>query len=214
MTARPDFWARRKAAVQAEAEAEARARDSAKEAQARAELEAKDDADILAELDLPDPDLLQLGDDVRGFMSSAVPERLRRRALRRLWRLNPILANLDGLNDYDTDFTDAAFLTGDVPTTYQVGKGLLAHVKEMARQADAAAPGETADPAPGDPDEDASGEAEVRAETRSEALDDPAAGTPSEPQADAAMRQEIQQDQSDTRFVAAPRRRMRFVYQG
>ncbi|MFD2856769.1 DUF3306 domain-containing protein [Seohaeicola zhoushanensis] len=85
---------------------------------------------------MPDPDRLEPGDDIVRYMARAVPERIRRRALRKLWTLNPVLANLDGLNDYDDDYTQVA--TGPVSTTYQVGKGLLAHVKELARQAEAA----------------------------------------------------------------------------
>jgi hypothetical protein len=38
-------------------------------------------------------------------MKQAVPEELRRLALRKLWRSDPVLANVDGLNDYDLDYT-------------------------------------------------------------------------------------------------------------
>ena len=102
----------------------------------QAELEAREDAEILAELDLPDPDTLEAGDDVVAFMARAVPERLRRRALRRLWRVNPVLANLDGLNDYDEDFNVTARDTGAVRTAYKVGKGMLAHIEALAREAE------------------------------------------------------------------------------
>jgi hypothetical protein len=37
-------------------------------------------------------------------MREGVPEALRNRALRKLWLSDPVLANLDGLNDYDEDF--------------------------------------------------------------------------------------------------------------
>lgn len=135
MSAPRDFWSRRRAAVEAEEAAAREAVAAEAEAVELAEREAKDDAEILAELDLPDPDTLKAGDDVVAFMSRAVPERLRRRALRRLWTLNPVLANLDGLNDYDDDYS---VVSGEaVTTTYQVGKGMLAHIEEMARQAEA-----------------------------------------------------------------------------
>ena len=136
MNAPQDFWSRRKAGVLAEREAEhaeAEARDLQSEL---AEREAKEDAEILAELNLPDPDQLQLGDDVRAFMEQAVPDRLRRRALRRLWRMNPVLANVDGLIEYGEDFTDSATVIENLQTTYQVGKGMLAHIEELARQAE------------------------------------------------------------------------------
>ncbi len=136
MTQPHDFWSRRKAAVQAETEAEAIAVEQQTIAAQQAELEEKSDAEILAEFNLPDPDQLQVGDDVSGFMAKAVPDRLRRRALRRLWRLNPVLANVDGLVDYGEDFTDAACVIENLQTAYQVGKGMLAHIEALAAEED------------------------------------------------------------------------------
>ncbi len=136
MTERADFWSRRKAAVQAEAEAEIAAVEAQVLSEQHAGLEKKTDAEILAEFDLPDPDALQPGDDVSGFMAKAVPDRLRRRALRRLWRLNPVLANVDGLVDYGEDYTDAACVIENLQTAYQVGKGMLAHVEALAAKAE------------------------------------------------------------------------------
>jgi len=131
-----DFWSRRKAAVQAEADAEVVAAEEQAIAEQQAELEEKTDAEILAEFNLPDPDQLQAGDDVSGFMAKAVPDRLRRRALRRLWRLNPVLANVDGLVDYGEDYTDATCVIENIQTAYQVGKGMLAHVEALATEAE------------------------------------------------------------------------------
>jgi hypothetical protein len=54
---------------------------------------------------LPEIESLGRDDDFTVFLGEGVPEALRRRALRHLWRLDPVLANLDGLNDYDEDFT-------------------------------------------------------------------------------------------------------------
>ena len=136
MTRTRDFWSRRKAAVQAESEAEALAAEDQIIAAQQAELEEKSDAELLAEFDLPDPDMLQPGDDVSGFMARAIPERLRRRALRRLWRLNPVLANVDGLVDYGEDYTDASCVIKNIQTAYQVGKGMLAHVEALAAEAE------------------------------------------------------------------------------
>ncbi|MEM9785681.1 MAG: DUF3306 domain-containing protein [Pseudomonadota bacterium] len=124
-----DFWSRRKAKVAQEAAAEV-------EESAKPDPEMSDE-EVLAALDLPDPDTLSLGDDIKGFMSKAVPDHLRRKALRRLWRLNPVLANVDGLVDYGDDFTDSATVIEGMQTAYQVGKGMYAHVQEMARQAEA-----------------------------------------------------------------------------
>ena len=131
MSASLDRWSRRRAAVQAEAEAEALAQQQADVAERQAELAEKTDAEILAELDLPDPETLQPGDDFSGFMQAAVPEHLRKQALRRLWRSNPVLANVDNLVDYGEDFTKEGALGKAVKTADQVGKGILNKVEEI-----------------------------------------------------------------------------------
>jgi hypothetical protein len=127
-----DFWSKRKAAVEAETDAEVAV---AHEAALEASTAEKTDAEILEELGLPDPDSMEEGDDFSAFMKDLVPARIKTRALRKLWRLNPVLANIDGLVDYGEDFTDAAMVIENMQTTYQVGKGMMAHVKELARQA-------------------------------------------------------------------------------
>ncbi len=53
---------------------------------------------------LPDIDSLDGDSDYTAFLREGVPEDLKHRALRKLWRSDPVLANLDGLNDYDEDF--------------------------------------------------------------------------------------------------------------
>ncbi|MDE0303623.1 MAG: DUF3306 domain-containing protein [Albidovulum sp.] len=135
MTEGNDFWSRRKAAVKAEAKADRQAEELARQAGTQEQLEEKSDDEILAELKLPDPDALQAGDDFSAFMAKAVPDRLRRRALRRLWLTNPVLANLDELLEYGEDYTDAATVVENLQTAYQVGKGMLAHVEKMADDA-------------------------------------------------------------------------------
>lgn len=129
-----DFWSRRKARVEAEEAEEARRTEAAEVEAKQKELAEKTDAEILEELGLPDPDRLEPGQDIAGFMNKAVPERLRGRAMRQLWRLNPVLANLDGLNDYDDDFTNAVTDAPGVKTAYKVGKGLLRHVQALEAQ--------------------------------------------------------------------------------
>lgn len=128
-----NMWSRRRAAVQAEAEAEKRTAETKVTARQRAELSRQSDAEILDKLDLKDPGQMQAGDDFAAFMKDEVPQRLRRRALRTLWRSNPTLACLDDLVEYNEDFK-AEWTGGVVRTAYQVGKGMLAHVQEMERQ--------------------------------------------------------------------------------
>ena len=133
-----DFWERRKAAVRAEDAAEERAKIAADDAEEQARLSQMSDEEVLRELDLPDPDSLVEGDDFSAFLKRTVPERIRLRALRRLWTTNPVLANLDGLIDYGEDFTDAATVIENLQTAYRVGEGMARHVAAMAEQAQAA----------------------------------------------------------------------------
>lgn len=55
--------------------------------------------------DLPDIESLTAESDFSAFMQRGVPEELQKLALRKLWKSNPVFANLDGLNDYDEDFS-------------------------------------------------------------------------------------------------------------
>lgn len=116
-----DFWSRRRAGVEAEERAvEARVAEAEV-----AKLEERSDDKILAELNLPEPEALDSPDAIRAFLKEELPQRLKTRALRRMWRLNPMLANLDGLVDYGEDYTDAAMVIENMQTVYQVGKGMM-----------------------------------------------------------------------------------------
>lgn len=134
---RGDFWSRRQAAVAAEAEAEQRAVVAAQSAAREAELAEQSDDEILASLDLPAPESLKDGDDFKIFLTDQIPARIKTRALRHLWRANPVLACVDGLVDYGEDFTDAACVIEGMQTAYQVGKGMTKHVQALAQEAEA-----------------------------------------------------------------------------
>ncbi|MEP3846912.1 MAG: DUF3306 domain-containing protein [Paracoccaceae bacterium] len=134
-----DFWANRRAAVAREEEAENAALETQRRLDAEAAVADKSDDELLEELGLPDPAEMNAESDFKAFLQDAVPARLRTRALRQLWRVNPVLANLDGLIEYGEDYTDAATVVENLQTTYQVGKGMLAHIEEMARQEEAKA---------------------------------------------------------------------------
>jgi len=133
------FWARRRAAVEAEAKAEEARRAETILAEREADFAEKSDEDLLEELGLPAPESIGSDGDFRAFMAEGVPQRLKTRALRCLWRSNPVLANVDGLVDYGEDFTDATRVIENLQTAYQVGKGMTAHVEELARKAEALA---------------------------------------------------------------------------
>ncbi len=94
------------------------------------------DPEVIAKL--PDIESLDEGSDFTPFMAEGVPEILRRRALRKLWRLNPVFAHLDGLAEYDEDFTIAANLLSEVKTVYKVGRGMVEREapRETPRQTD------------------------------------------------------------------------------
>ncbi|WP_198670605.1 DUF3306 domain-containing protein [Oceanicella sp. SM1341] len=147
------------------------------------------DAEILESLGLPDPDTLRPGDDFSAFMRSAVPRRLRNRALRRLWASDPVLACLDGLNDYEEDFTDAATVVPDLRTAYKVGQGMFDRKAEAARAA--APPPAPRDEPGGEAPPEAAGEATGEAPGEASAPGDTGAAPAPEtarpaPSADAA----------------------------
>lgn len=130
MAAEEDFlgrWSRRKA--------EARRAAGAPPEPSAAEVEPAPVADLPEPPppELPDPETLDAGSDFRPFLAEGVPTALRRQALRRLWRVNPIINSLDGLDDYyvTQDFTDAATVVPDLKTVYRVGKELVATVRRL-----------------------------------------------------------------------------------
>lgn len=183
-SARETFWSRRRQAVRAEAKAEATTVATAQAAAARAEIDraqaARSDGEILKDLGLNDPDLMKMGDDFAAFMNSAVPERLRRRALRTLWRSNPVLANLDGLIDYGEDFSDAAMVVPDMASAYQVGRGMMRHVDSLAEAAKAEAakaearqPSDAADEGLAETTKDPSAAPEIDTTPKNEIAQDP-----------------------------------------
>lgn len=87
------------------------------------------DAEI-AEEDLPDVEELDAESDFTPFLKKGVSEQLQRRALRKLWLSDPVLANVDGLLDYGDDFTDAAMVIENMKTVYTVGRGMVPKPEE------------------------------------------------------------------------------------
>ncbi len=93
------------------------------------------DPEVVAKL--PDLDTLKEDSDFTVFLQDGVPDALRRQALRRLWRTNPVLANLDGLNDYDEDYTVSEPLVKALKTVYEAGKGDLDEDETAAPEGEA-----------------------------------------------------------------------------
>lgn len=107
-------WAKRKAAVREAEEAETVAEEPVveeqepeTEEQAMALLEERD-PELAEQISGMDLDKLSYDDDFTLFMKTKVPDIIRRKALSKLWLSQPLLANLDGLNEYDEDYTQAA----------------------------------------------------------------------------------------------------------
>ena len=106
-------WAKRKEAVREEEEVEAAVAEAADEAEPETEEEAmalleERDPELAKQISTMDLDKLSYDDDFTVFMKTKVPDIIRRKALSKLWLSHPLLANLDGLNEYDEDYTQAA----------------------------------------------------------------------------------------------------------
>ncbi len=129
-------WSRRKQQAREEV-AETPSAEPATEAPPEPE---KTEAEILAELGLKDPDEMAEGDDFSAFMSAAVPQALRNRALKKLWQTNPAFADLDGLLDYGEDFTGNGGIVGKMATAYRVGKGYAGKLADTESGTDSESP--------------------------------------------------------------------------
>jgi hypothetical protein len=74
--------------------------------------------------ELPPIEELTAESDFTPFLRAGVPEELKRLALRKLWRSDPVFANLDGLVEYGEDFGAAFRNPGPVATLFRIGRGM------------------------------------------------------------------------------------------
>ena len=79
--------------------------------------------------DIPSLDNLNSDSDFTRFLQSDVPASIKKAALRKLWLSDPVLANVDGLNDYDENFATMG-LGKLVKTAYQVGAGMVEQIEK------------------------------------------------------------------------------------
>lgn len=87
------------------------------------------DQELLEKFKLPNPEKIKKEKGLDLFFKDGVPDRLRQIALRRVWKLNPIIRFADAeINDYHEDFTDAATVIEGMQTAYQVGKGYFSEI--------------------------------------------------------------------------------------
>ncbi len=82
--------------------------------------------------ELPSIDALDFQSDYTAFLRENVPEVLRRAALRKLWLSDPVLANLDGLNDYDENYNLVDQAITLVQTSYRPGRGYADEADDKA----------------------------------------------------------------------------------
>ena len=75
--------------------------------------------------DLPDINTMNKDSDFTLFMREGTPKKLKRLALRKLFTSDPIFAGLDGLNDYDEDYSMIGMVAEVVSTRYKPGQGMV-----------------------------------------------------------------------------------------
>jgi hypothetical protein len=100
-------------------------------AKAREEVRPQGEPDPPVPLELPDPDTLDAGADFRVFLREGVPEELKIRALRRLWRVNPIISSVSPLVDYAEDYTDKATVVADLKSVFKEGLRVLDRLADL-----------------------------------------------------------------------------------
>ena len=138
-------WSRRKAEAKTAEETTSAISADLQDAEAASDLAAQE-ADMATEeaseppafdvASLPDIDSLGPGSDFSMFMQTGVPAELKTRALRKLWRVKPELANLDGLLDYGEDLTGSFKVVDHLKTAYEVGRGFLRDQDDETQKGD------------------------------------------------------------------------------
>lgn len=118
-------WSRRKVEAAQTTDAPAKIDETDEAAEELPDHAGEPDQDAAIPEDLPDIETLNKDSDFTPFLREGVPEALKRQALRILWRSDPIFANLDGLNDYDDDFSIIGNLAEKISTLYEPGRGYL-----------------------------------------------------------------------------------------
>ena len=103
------------------------------------------DDELLEKFNLPNPEKIKKEKGLDLFFKEGIPDRLRQIALRKVWKLNPVIRFADAeINDYHEDFTDAATVIEGMQTAYQVGRGYLSEIID----------GKDEDDIDGDPDKE------------------------------------------------------------
>lgn len=83
--------------------------------------------EMLGEADFEDVDFdrLDKSSDYTRFIKANVPAAIQKRALRKLWTSDSVFEVLDGMNDYDEDFTGDGLAGKIFKTAHKVGRGFI-----------------------------------------------------------------------------------------
>lgn len=100
--------------------------------------EGSSDSDEIDLSTLPDIDSMNAESDFSVFMQNGIPDELRKRALQRLWRIDPAFGHIDGLLEYGEDYSGNGLVAEAVNTIYKVGKGMITDEEEEAERIAAA----------------------------------------------------------------------------
>lgn len=134
-------WSKRKLAAKQQGETENQPENGFaqqdKPAQKAGTANQNDQQDHLAESDFDgesfddvDFDALDETSDYTRFARVNVPAEVQQKALRKLWESDSVFETLDGLNDYDEDFTGDGLAGKALKTAYKVGRGFLSDDEE------------------------------------------------------------------------------------
>lgn len=178
-------WSARKRAVEAESP-EPPVQDTPTDAEREAR-EAELEANRLV-AEAVDLETLDKDSDMSVFLREGVPDLLRKTALQKVWRSNPVFANLDELVDYGEDFGRKDLIMETFTSAWQAGRGYLKQVEDAVEEvsSDAPAPLETAESQTSPPpDDDAPETAEAAPPADAPAAVDAAEPAVSEPLAEA-----------------------------
>lgn len=86
--------------------------------------------------ELPPLESLTADSDYTAFMRPGVAEGTRNAALQKLWRSDPVFANLDGLVEYGENYAAAFKVSAAVRTAYRVARGMMSGDAPPPKEAD------------------------------------------------------------------------------
>ena len=127
-------WSKRKVAARQEEndDLQEEIQDQAVSDQSVPDQQKNTEEELLTEEDFDDVDFdaLDKSSDYTRFAKANVPAAIQKKALRKLWESDSVFEVLDGMNDYDEDFTGNGLAGKVFKTAYKVGRGFLSDDEE------------------------------------------------------------------------------------